>query len=217
MTTKEFLYVNQIDEDQLAKLLGFKTSQSIKKRMDEEMPERWVRKLDNISGTVDSSETASDEPTNESEREPKLTDEEINQWISSEGRDNDGDPNILNTGMPEVIGPQKIKIATIRGYIEMVYGGAESLARARGDVIAAETIHQYTPQYVEAWVDYIKFDSRILKYLEALQIGTPIGNLIGVHAISVGAYVLARITAQEIAAHATRNGDEPEGEFIPPN
>jgi hypothetical protein len=178
--------------------------------MDKELPRRWVRQLEKLSETRDDSPVSSQSesnPDDESEREPNITDEQISDWISSEGRQEDKDPNINNANSgTEVIGPQRIKLATIEGYIKMIYGGAETLARSRGDYIAAETIHQYTPEYSQAWIDYIKYDQRILQYLEALQIGTPLGNLIGIHAISVGAYVLARVTAKEIAANAAANG-----------
>lgn len=209
MTTKEYLNQANITPDELAVLLGYKTTSMISKKMDEEMPERWTRKLDELSDLGIVSETADKETIeSDSERESKITDDDINDWISSEGRVEDKDPNLnaTNTGT-NVIGPQQIKLSTIRGYVEMVYGGAETLARTRGDEIAADTIQAYTPQYVEAWMDYIQHDSRILKYLEQLQIGTPVGNLIGIHAISIGAYVLARVTAREIAANASTNGN----------
>lgn len=216
MTVKEYLHSSGLNEMQLAEILGYKSTSPITRRIDDELPERWVRKLEETSGLGMASDSAagSEEPTEESsEREPKLTDEQINEWITSEGREEDKDPNmnqVENNGV-NVIGPQQIKLTTIKGYIEMMYGGAESIARSQGDDIAAEVIHKYTPEYTEAWIDYIKFDSRILKYLEALQIGTPIGNLIGIHAISIGAYVLARVTAREIAAaNAAREREEYE-------
>lgn len=205
MTVKEYLHSSGLNELQLSEILGYKSTSPVTKRMDDELPERWVRKLEATSGLgIAPDSTAESGETTEaaSEREPRLTDEQINDWITSEGREEDRDPNINRGGFKgnEVIGPQQIKLSTVKGYIEMIYGGAESLARSRGDDIAAEVIHKYTPEYTEAWMDYIKFDSRILKYLEALQIGTPIGNLIGIHAVSMGAYVLARVTAREIAA-----------------
>lgn len=208
MKTSEYLFTANLTPEKLAELLGYKSTQMIKKRMDEEMPERWVRKLDELSDLGMVSETADSETSeNDSEREPPITDEAINDWITSDGRAEDKDPNINNANAGiEVIGPQQIKLSTIKGYVEMVYGGAETLARTRGDDIAAETIHAYTPQYVEAWMDYIKHDERVLRYLEQLNIGTPLGNLIGIHAISIGAYVLARVTAREIAANAAANG-----------
>lgn len=205
MTVKEYLFTANLTPEQLADILGYKTKSTITKRMDEEMPERWARKLEELADlgvapipAAGNGETSEDS----SEREPKISDEQINDWLSDEGRAEDKNPNVnqVENSYPEVIGPQQIKLKTIQGYIEMIYGGAESLARSRGDDIAAEVIHKYTPEYTEAWIEYIKYDSRILKYLEALQIGTPLGNLIGVHAISIGAYALARITAREIAA-----------------
>lgn len=205
MTVKEYLYTANLSAEQLAELLGYKSKSTVTKRMDEEMPERWARKLEELSdlGVAPNPAAGNGETSdNSSEREPKLTDDQINDWLKDDGRADDKDPDLKkveNRGN-EVIGPQQIKLSTIEGYIKMVYGGAESLCRSRGDVIAAEVINKYTDEYADAWIEYIKYDSRILQYLEALQIGTPLGNLIGIHAISIGAYTLARITAREIAA-----------------
>lgn len=220
MKVKEYLYSANLDTSELANLLGYKTETPITRRLDEDMPERWVRKLEELSelGVAPTPAAGDGEtPDDSSEREPKLSDEQINEWLNSQGRDDDANPNLKNVQPQnnEVIGPQQIKLATIEGYIKMVYGAAESLCRSRGDDIAAEVISKYTDQYSEAWIDYIKYDSRILQYLEALQIGTPLGNLIGIHAISIGAYTLARITAREIAAanaaaERERLANEPE-------
>lgn len=205
MTVREYLYQSELSEKQLAQLLGYKSTTPVTKRLDEDMPERWTRRLDEMADLGITAETVdkADDNSEESERESKITDESINEWISGDGRDGDKDPRI-NSG-DAVIGPQQIKLSTIEGYIKMVYEGAEALARSKGDAIAADTIHAYTPQYTDAWIEYIKCDPRILRYLEQLNIGTPIGNLIGIHAISVGAYALARITAREIAANAAAN------------
>jgi len=205
MKVSEYLFSADLTAERLSELLGYKTVGTVTRKLDDEMPVKWVRKLEELADLGIKSPVGSDPQTptdseQSSEREPRISDEDINQWITSEGRDSDKDPNInnMNSGV-EVIGPQQIKLSTIKGYVEMIYGGAESLARQRGDDIAAETIHRYTPEYVDAWMDYIKFDPRILKYLEMLNIGTPLGNLVGIHAVSIGAYVLARVTAKELA------------------
>jgi hypothetical protein len=197
-------------ERELADWLGYKTTSPITKKMDEELPARWARKLNELSDLGTSPEVAakSGEGESSSEREPSFTDKDLDEWISGETRESDASPRVENGGT-EVIGPQKIKLTTIKGYVEMVYGGAETIARQRGDLIAAETIHRYTPEYSEAWIDYIRSDPRVVKWLETLMIGTPVGNLIGIHAISIGAYVLARATAKEIA-NQSLSGD---GEF----
>lgn len=215
MTVREYLSVANATEQDLANWLGFKTTTSIKKKLDEEMPPRWVRKLNDLSDLGTSAEPAAESVDGESDSsaDPTFTDKDLNEWISGETRESDADPKIQGGGT-EVIGPQKIKLTTIKGYVEMVYGGAETIARQRGDLIAAETIHRYTPEYSEAWMDYIKSDPRVVKWLETLMIGTPMGNLIGIHAISIGAYVLARATAKEIAAQsADGSGGESQGPF----
>jgi len=206
MTVREYLHSSNLDPEGLAEILGYKTTSPITKRMDEELPERWAQRLEDLSDL-----NIAPAPDN---NESRITDEQLNDWIDSPGRADDKDPNINETNSGnEVIGPQKIKLKTIQMYVEMIYNGAESLARSRGDEIAAETINRYTPSYVEAWMDYIKYDERILKYLEMLNVGTPLGNLIGIHAVSIGAYTLARITAKEIAANADGRIGESEIEI----
>jgi hypothetical protein len=209
MKVREYLHAANATEDELAHWLGYKTVTPIRKKLDEEMPERWVRKLNALSDLGSSSEVASGSVDEEStlEREPSFTDNDLNDWIHGETRESDSDPRVESGGV-EVVGPQKIKLTTIKGYVEMVYGGAETIARQRGDLIAAETIHRYTPEYSEAWIDYIRSDPRVVKWLETLMIGTPLGNLIGIHAISIGAYVLARATAKEIASQIANEGGE---------
>jgi hypothetical protein len=216
MLVKEYLFSADLSAKQLSEMLGYKTVGTVTRKLDDEMPLKWTRKLEEMaeSGTTipnpDSPTGEEDSSGNPSERESKISDDDINAWISSEGREDDKDPNInnINSGV-EVIGPQQIKLTTIKGYVEMVYSTAESIAASRGDLIAAETISRYKPQYIEAWMDYIKYDPRILKYLEMLNIGTPIGNLVGIHAVSIGAYVLARVTARELARNiaADSNGE----------
>jgi len=211
MTVREYMTLANCNERELSDWLGFKTTSSVKRKIDEEMPERWVRKLNELSDLGTSDEPAAkSEGESHSSADPMFTDNDINDWISGETRESDANPNVQGS-QSEVIGPQKIKLSTIKGYVEMVYGGAETIARTRGDLIAAETIHRYTPQYSEAWMDYIRSNPDIVKWLETLMIGTPLGNLIGVHAISIGAYVLARTTAKEIAAQSLHgsNGEEP--------
>jgi hypothetical protein len=207
VTVKEYLFTSNQTPDELAVILGYKTTSPINKRFDEEMPERWVRRLDELSDLGLASIPAANDANsdNDSEREPKITDDDLSSWINSDGREDEKDPNIgnVNSGV-EVIGPQKIKLKTIEGYLRMGYNGAEMVARSRGDFIAADTINSYTDQFVEAWIDYIKYDERILKYLEMMQIGTPLGNLVGIHAISIFSYGLARITAKELAGIANQ-------------
>lgn len=199
MKVNEYLAATDMLPFQLAELLGHKSASTVVKKLDQEMPERWTTKLEEL------------EREQKEKIQSEISDSEIDDWINA-GREDDKDPNITEplSGV-EVIGPQKIKLSTIQGYITMVYDGAQALALQRGDEIAAETIERYKPQYIEAWMDYIRYDERLLKYLELFQIGTPLGNLVGIHAISIGAYTLARFTAKELANVAATNGDiQPE-------
>lgn len=196
MLVREYLASSGMNAVELSNLLGHKTTSSITKKMDEEMPKRWVRLLDSEptpaaveDGNESEARTHEFEPTEESqfrEQSPPF--------------DPDSDP---------IVGPQKIKLTTVEGYINQIYGGAAYIARNRGDELAADVIDRYKPDFAEAWIEYIKSDPRLLEYLEKLMIGTPLGNLIGVHVIAIGSYAFARAAAAQIA---TAYADDREAE-----
>lgn len=192
MLVRDYLNSSGLTKEQLADTLGLKTTSSVTKKMDAEMPKRWERLLDSLD---DSPLTAvgGDSPESESEARSQNDD-----WERT-GRDSDSAPNKPTDG-ETVVGPQRIKLATVEGYIQQIYGGAAYIATQRGDELAADVITRYSPEFSEAWVDYIKSDPRILEYLEKLMIGTPLGNLIGVHVIATGSYVFARVAARQVAA-----------------
>lgn len=198
MLVREYLHESGMTKDDLAKFLGHQSTASVTKKMEAEMPKRWARLLDEADAT--SLSAVGDGDADSSTSAPNLNEE--NDW-ESVGRSGDADPGKPD-GASTVVGPQKIKLTTVRGYIEQIYGGAAYIAGSRGDDIAADTITRYTPEFSEAWINYIESDPRIMEYLEKLMIGTPLGNLIGVHVIAAGSYVFARAAAREIArAYAT--------------
>lgn len=185
MLTRDYLSQTGLTTFQLADILGHKTTSMITKKMDVEMPKRWERLLDLQS------DSPAVELEGESERAPNIP-------LDEEFRAGENDPRMPNDGV-EVIGPQRIRLDTIEGYIKQIYGGAAYIARNRGDDLAAEVIDQYSPQFAEAWVEYIRSDPRIMELLERLMVGTPMGNLIGVHVIAIGSYTFARATARQLA------------------
>lgn len=186
MLTRDYLKQSGLTTFQLAEILGHQTTASVTKKMDVEMPKRWARLLDLES---DSSAVGTDSETDARAHTLPLEDE---------FRQGESDPNIPDDGV-RVIGPQRIRLDTIEGYIKQIYGGAAALSRSRGDHLAGEVIDEYSPQFAEAWVDYIQSDPRIMELLERMMIGTPLGNLIGVHVIAIGSYTFARIAATQIA------------------
>lgn len=184
MLTRDYLKQSGLTTFQLAEILGHKTTSMVTKKIDVEMPKRWERLLDLESnppavGLGDESEARSQNP-----------DEEFRQG--------ENDPHIPDDGV-RVIGPQKIRLDTVEGYIKQIYAGAGALARNRGDELAADVIDQYSPQFAEAWIDYIQSDPRFMEFLERLMIGTPLGNLIGVHVLAIGSYTFARVAARQLA------------------
>jgi hypothetical protein len=192
MLVREYLHESGVTKEELAEFLGHKTTASVTKKLEVEMPRRWARMLDEGSPAVSAVSTEETEP----ERAP-INDE----WEDVKGRDSDYDPTKpFDPGNDrKVIGPQAIKLSTVEGYITQIYSGAAFICSQRGDDIAADTITRYTPEFSDAWINYIQSDPRIMQWLEQLQIGTPLGNLIGIHAIAIGSYVFARVASREIA------------------
>jgi hypothetical protein len=204
MLVRDFLNASGLTKDQLADILGHKTTSMVTKKMDVEMPVRWGRKLEELDGVP---LTAVGEETTESFDARPLNDPPtVDEWENI-GRDSDNDP-LKPQGAETVVGPQRIKLTTVEGYITQIYSGAAYIAKSRGDDIAADTITRYSPQFAEAWIDYIKSDPRIMEYLEKMMIGTPLGNLIGIHVIAIGSYAFARIASREIAEALIREGEQ---------
>jgi len=189
MLVREYLYQSGLTKEQLSEILGHKTTSMVTKKMEVEMPKRWARLLDSKDGSPAVGET---EPEFDA-RAHNPTDE----WEDI-GREFDGDPKPSDTSST-VVGPQRIKLGTVDKYIRDIYGGAAWICDSRGDDIAADVIRRYTPEFSEAWIEYIKSDPRIMEWLERLMVGTPLGNLIGVHVVAVGSYVFARAAARQIA------------------
>lgn len=186
MLVRDYLQQSGLTTFQLAETLGHQTTASVTKKLDAEMPKRWARLLDLES---DASAVVPDpEPDARAHTGPP----------EDEFRQNENDAHMPDDGV-QVIGPQRIRLDTIEGYIQQIYGGAAALCRSRGDLLAGEVIDNYSPQFSEAWIDYIRSDPRILELLEKMMIGTPLGNLIGVHVIAVGSYTFARVAATQVA------------------
>lgn len=197
MITKDYLSVSGLSPDELAEILGLKTTSMITKKMEVEMPKRWAKLLDerdSVSTAVGADSTDSERLAHERPPTPEDGERDWEKLF----RENEAPtpPEDYET----VVGPQQIKLSTIDGYIRQIYGGAAYLARNRGDEVAADVIERYTPEFSEAWIDYIKANPQLLGYLEKLMIGTPMGNLIGIHVIAIGSYGFARAAANQIAA-----------------
>lgn len=210
MKVREYIHQAGITKEQFAEILGHKSTSMVTRKMDFEMPIRWGALLDSLDDPPLTAVGGEESPEESDARSPKDSWEEpLNDW-ESRGRESDYDPSVP-TDATRVVGPQKIKLTTVRGYIELFYSGAAQYAKQRGDDIAADTITRYTPEFSEAWINYIESDPRIMAYLEKLMVGTPLGNLIGVHAIAIGSYVFARVAAREIAQAIAAEGANANG------
>jgi hypothetical protein len=197
MITKDYLSVSGLTPKELAEILGHQSTSMITKKMDVEMPKRWAKLLDDRD-SVPSAVGANPDDSERLAHDRPATGENGEQDWEQLFRENEAPTPPLEHDT--VIGPQQIKLSTIDGYIRQIYGGAAYIARNRGDELAADVIERYTPEFSEAWIDYIKSNPQILEYLEKFMIGTPMGNLIGIHVIAIGSYGFARAAANQIAA-----------------
>lgn len=203
MKTRDYLEVSGLTKDELAEVLSLKSASMITRKMDVEMPKRWARLLDERDGTT----TAVDDPVSDDEARAHIP--PLEDALEGDAfRANDGDPR--KPEPKDIVGPGAIKLTTVQGYIEAIYGGAAQIAQSRGDGLAADVIRRYSPEFSEAWITYIQSDPRIMKYLEKMMIGTPLGNLIGVHAIAIGSYVFARAAARQLAAQFAHDASDTE-------
>lgn len=212
MLTRDYLQQSGMSSVELSEILGHKTTSSITKKMDVEMPKRWVRLLDERDGATSAVGTNSNDGARTHIDSPPIGENGETDW-EQEFRTEQDAPRIPGDTEP-VVGPQRIKLSTVEGYIQQIYGGAAYIAESRGDELAADVIRRYSPEFSEAWIDYIRSDPRLLEYLEKMMIGTPIGNLIGVHVIAIGSYAFARAAAGQIAtayaeeSHVNGTGDD---------
>src|SRR5215831_12412650 len=92
MTVKEYLFGANISEEELANILGYKTTAPITKRLDEELPKRWADKLE-----VASEESETPAIDNHKNGETTISDDDLQSWVSGEGRDEDKDPDLNQT------------------------------------------------------------------------------------------------------------------------
>ena len=98
--------------------------------------------------------------------------------------------------------PVRIDYSKVQGYIEGAYKLAAEYAIKDSDPILADCIYTHAEQAGEAWAKWIESEPRVAALIQRLMIGTPLGEVIGVHVTIVFAYVLARSAAARIAAAA---------------
>lgn len=128
------------------------------------------------------------------------------------GRDAEMPPQRPTEGRVVQLAPQpgQIDFLALEGHIAGLYViGAKAVEGS--DPVLANVVHDHANKAGHAWVVWIKSEPRVLALIEKLQIGTPLGELIGVHVTIVFAYVFARDAARRMASAAAQAAAEQDG------
>lgn len=192
MTVQEYLDFSQLSEESFAERVGIKVG-AVRLWKSREMPPKWDAAIQN---SVNAKPVGLEELDRATDWEP------VGETPTSGVRETEYTPQPPKDA--RIVAPPKaaVSLATVRGYIVMIYEGGARVARQTGDGLAAETIERYTPDFADAWVAYLESKPELIAWLSKLQVGTPFGNLVGVHVIAAGSYVLARQTAISMASRA---------------
>lgn len=95
--------------------------------------------------------------------------------------------------------PSDLDYASLEGHIAGLYKLAAKGVES-GDPALCMAIDRHADQAGHAWVVWIRSEPRVAELLRRLMIGTPLGEVIGVHVSIVFAYIFARDAVRRMAA-----------------
>jgi hypothetical protein len=96
------------------------------------------------------------------------------------------------------IQPVELDYGSLQEYIEGAYKLAGQTVRTN-DPYLGDAIDEHAHKAGVAWCKWVRSEPKVAALLQRLMIGTPLGEVIGVHVSIVFAYVLARGAAREFA------------------
>lgn len=183
MLVAELLEQEGISQNELSRRLdGLEgTSRAAIQRMakaGEEVPQAW---LDELYGRPP------DQPAGE-QQEPVE---------SSSARDSDRPPRRPASGRVQRV--DSLNYRQLQDYIAGGYKLAGQTIRA-SDPVLASIVDGHADRAGAAWAAWIESEPKVAAMLQRLMIGTPMGEVIGVHISIAFAYVLARGAQRQIAA-----------------
>lgn len=189
MKIADFLEREGLTGAALSKALGYNGAEAVnaRKRKDEEIPEDWHERLLGL-GYRDFGEgltTYTPPPTDD-----------------AEALFRDQEPPAAPDGARIAEPPVQIDYASVAGYISGAYSMAARFAVP--DPLLAQVIEDHAEQAGQAWAHYIQSEPRVAALVQRMMIGTPLGEVIGVHVGIVFSYTLARTAARNIAADYAR-------------
>lgn len=185
---KDFLAHHELTQRGLADALGFKNANTVgdRARKDQDIPESWYQKLSSAGYTIPEMDGAWVPP--------------VDTDVGESFRKDEQEP-VAPTGAPQAK-PDYVAInyKDVAGYIEGIYKLGGQMAIDPYDPLLAECIIKHSESAGQAWARWIESEPKVAAMLQRLMVGTPMGEVIGVHFAIVFAYVLGRQAANRIAA-----------------
>lgn len=179
---------------QLAAALGYSSAEAVngRRRRGEDVPDAWYPRLLDL-GLVSPEEVALDLYAL---RDGAAGDEGEAEEVR------EGPAPQPPPGAPRVEAAVQLDYRSVAGYIASTYRLSATFLVAPSDALLAQAITEHAEQAGQAWARWIESEPRVAAWLQRLMIGTPLGEVIGVHVAIVFAYTLARVSARELAASA---------------
>jgi len=203
---KAFREQHGLSQKAMAGLLGSKHGNLVgeRERKDEDIPDHWIPKLE-AKGYRVSGGGGRARPTTPGATGVPTTpvDDEAG---STSYRDHDVPPTPPQDAPQAPPDLAQINYGQVAGYIEGAYVLAAKMLVEPADRVAAECITVHAGQAGVAWAKWIESEPKVAALLQRMMIGTPIGEVIGVHVAIVFAYVLARRASDQLASDTVGNG-----------
>ena len=185
MKVADFLERHSLTGSELSRSLGFTGAEAVnsRRRKGEDIPEAWYPKLKELGYDVDGG-SYTPPPTDDAEELFR----------------DQAPPSPPDDARYATPATTKIDYASVAGHIEGAYKLAAHFAIAQADPLLANIIEEHAQQAGQAWAHYIQSEPRVAALVERMMIGTPLGEVIGVHVGIVFSYTVARASARSIAA-----------------
>lgn len=206
LTVRDYLELEGIGEAELAARVGVKPD-SVGRRVrgSDPMPRKWARalglELDEDHETRDGA--APREPDGEQGRGAGLGDDN--------GRAHDAPPTRpADARVRPEPASQLFDASSFASMVASIYGTAGGMV-AGSDPFLGQAIVDHADAAGDAWGKWAAANPRVVAWLERMMIGTPAGEVIGVHVAIAFAYFLARSEhSRLIREHAAAEAAEAE-------
>jgi hypothetical protein len=183
MLVSEYLERYGLTEDDMAARLGL-SAHGIKSYRTREMPPRWLATLGSAPVVVDEAPTDDSSPFVDNE--------------GQEPRERTAQHTPHRPAGGTVVGPP-LDYSALAGYIEGAYKlGGHTLGVK--DPVLGSAIEANAQAAGAAWAKWVRSEPKVAALLQRMMIGTPMGEVIGVHLSIAFAYFLARGAVRDARA-----------------